>query len=232
MGHYVRLKAADGFELDAWRADPAGKPRAGLVVAMGIFGVNDYIRGQVDHFAELGFAAIAPAVFDRVQRGVDLGIESEAGDQGRRIRGLANEADMMLDLEAAAAAVRPAGKVAILGYCWGGCLAWMGATRTKAFDCCVSYYGGGVHDRRNETPNCPVQFHFGDSDRIVPMEHIDAIRAANPDIPTFVYRAGHAFATVGRNSFDAEATREAEKRALAFLAEHTDPGGNRIRAAG
>lgn len=220
MGHYVRVKAADGFELDAYRADPDGRPAAGLVIAMGIFGVNDYIRHQVDHFAGLGYATIAPAIFDRVQRGVDLGIESEAGDEGRVVRSRLDEASIPLDLEAAAAAVRPAGKVGILGYCWGGCVAWMGATRSRAFDCCVSYYGGGVYERRDETPNCPVQFHFGDSDRIVPLSHIEAIRAANPDVPTYVYPAGHAFATIGRTSFDAAATRTAEDRALAFLKRH------------
>jgi carboxymethylenebutenolidase len=220
MGRYVRLQAADGFELDAFRADPEGKPRAGLVIAMGIFGVNGYIRHQVDHFAKLGYAAIAPAIFDRVQRGVDLGIETEAGDGGRLIRDKMDEATIPLDLEAAAKAVRPAGKVGILGYCWGGCVAWIGATRSKAFDCCVSYYGGGVYARRAERPNCPVQFHFGDSDHIVPMSHIEAIQAANPGIPTYVYKAGHAFATIGRASFDAEATRLAEERATAFLRQH------------
>jgi carboxymethylenebutenolidase len=220
MGTFVKLTAADGFELDAFRADPPNNARGGLVIAMGIFGVNNYIRHQVDHFAQLGYATIAPAIFDRVQRGVDLGIETEAGDEGRVIRSKLEEKAIPLDLEAAAAAVRPAGKVGILGYCWGGCVAWMGATRSKAFVCCVSYYGGGVYARRLEKPNCPVQFHFGDSDHIVPMEHIEAIKAANPDIPTYVYHAGHAFATIGRDSFNAEATRLAEERAIEFLTRH------------
>jgi carboxymethylenebutenolidase len=155
-----------------------------------------------------------------VQRGVDLGIETEAGDEGRVIRSKLDEKTIPLDLEAAAAAVRPAGKVGILGYCWGGCVAWMGATRSKAFVCCVSYYGGGVYARRNEKPNCPVQFHFGDSDHIVPMDHIEAIKLANPEVPTYVYRAGHAFATIGRDSFNAEATRLAEERTREFLERH------------
>ena len=167
MGTTVTLTAADGHSFSAYQAGPADAT-AGVVVIQEIFGVNHHIRNMVDRLAAEGFRAIAPALFDRAQRGVELGYTGDDIAAGRDLRGKVPDAGAVMDIEAAAAALGGV-PVGIVGYCYGGTIAWWGATRSKAFKAASGWYGGGVAGTATEVPNCPVQLHFGEKDTGIPM---------------------------------------------------------------
>ena len=147
MGRFIELAAADGFKLAAYRADPVGPPRGAIVVAQEIFGVNSHIRSVCDGFAADGYVAIAPALFDRYEPRVDIGYTPPDIAKGRELKGRAGIEPALADIAAARDAVAAAGNVAVIGYCWGGYVAWMTASRLPGFACAVLYYGGG-HPRR------------------------------------------------------------------------------------
>lgn len=215
----TQLTAADGHRLAAYTAGAPDAPR-GLVVAQEIFGVNRHIRRLCDDFAAQGYAVIAPALFDRTERGVELGYEAADLARGRALRGQVDPAATVLDIEAAVAAL-PAGPHGIVGYCWGGTVAWHGATRTTRFAAGVGWYGGGIAQARDEMPACPVQLHFGATDASIPLADVAAIRAAQPAVEVFVYDdAGHGFGCEERGSYVAADAALARTRTLAFLARH------------
>ncbi|HYZ64932.1 MAG TPA: dienelactone hydrolase family protein [Acetobacteraceae bacterium] len=219
MGSTIDLTSADGHVLSAYRTGGERAER-GLVVVQEIFGVNHHMREVCDGFAAAGYAVIAPAMFDRVERGVELGYGPEDMARGRELRTKVPEAGVILDIEAAAAALGglPAG---IVGYCWGGTVAWWGATRSRAFKAAVGWYGGGIAATRTERPNCPVQLHFGEKDAGIPLADVEAIRAAQPEVEVFVYPgAGHGFGCTERDSFKPDARDLALQRTLDFLAKY------------
>jgi carboxymethylenebutenolidase len=210
MGEMVTLTAADGHRLGAWRTGPADAAR-GLVVVQEIFGVNHHMRETGEAFAAEGYAVLVPALFDRVEPGVELGYQ--AAD-------VARGPDTMADIEAAAQALggRPLG---IVGYCWGGTVAWWGATRTSLFAAAIGWYGGGIAATRMEEPHCPVQLHFGEADGGIPVSDVDAIRAAQPQAEVFTYPgAGHGFGCSERGSYSASDAALAQQRTLDFLRRH------------
>ncbi len=217
MGRMIELKAADGHALSAYRAGPDMAERA-LVVVQEIFGVNQHMRRVCDTFAEAGYAVIAPALFDRVRRGVELGYTPADVAAGRDLRAAVPEDGTLRDIEAAATALGDA-SLGIVGYCWGGTVAWWGATRTHAFKAAVGWYGGGIAATRSEMPLCPVQLHFGETDAGIPLSDVEMIRAAQPAVEIYVYPgAGHGFGCDERGSYDAGAAALAQERTLAFLA--------------
>jgi len=220
MGKNVDLTAADGFRLSAYRADPVGTPRGALVVAQEIFGVNSHIRSVCDGYAADGYVAIAPALFDRYERGVDVGYTPPDVARGRDLKGRAKTDSALLDLAAAQAAVAGAGRVGVIGYCWGGYLAWIAAARTSGLACAVAYYGGGMTDAIAEKPGCPVMAHFGERDSMIPVTGVKALEATHPTVQVFLYPADHGFNCDQRGSFDAAAARLARERTLAFLRQH------------
>ncbi len=220
MGKFIELKADDGQALAAYRADPAGTPRGALVVAQEIFGVNSHIRSVCDGYAADGYLTIAPALFDRYERGVDIGYTPPDIAKGRELKGKANTDAAMLDLAAARAAVASAGNVGVIGYCWGGYLAWIAAARLSGLACAVSYYGGGMTDAIAESPKCPVIAHFGERDSGIPMPGVQKFAAAHPKVQVFTYPADHGFNCDQRGAFDAAAARLARERTLAFLRQH------------
>ena len=220
MGKSIDLTAADGFRLSAYRADPVGAPRGALVVAQEIFGVNSHIRSVCDGYAADGYVAIAPALFDRYERGVDVGYTPPDVARGRELKGLAKTDAALLDLAAAQAAVAGAGRVGVIGYCWGGYLAWISAARATGLACAVAYYGGGMTDAIAEMPKCPVMAHFGERDSMIPVTGVKALEAAHPTVQVFLYPADHGFNCDQRGSFDAAAARLARERTLAFLRQH------------
>lgn len=216
----IELAAADGHRLTAWRTGPEEASRA-LVVVQEIFGVNNHMRRVCEGFAAEGYAVICPALFDRAEPGVELGYGPEDVKQGIALRGRIDPAATLLDVEAAAAALPAGARRGIIGYCWGGTVAWHGATRSQSFAAAVGYYGGGIAAARDEVPGCPVQLHFGAEDHGIPLADVEAIRTARPEVEVFLYPgAGHGFSCDERASFDAAAAAEARKRSLAFLARH------------
>jgi carboxymethylenebutenolidase len=213
------LKAADGFSFSAYVAGPKDATK-GIVVIQEIFGVNHHIRDMTDRFAALGYAVVAPALFDRAQRGVELGYTQDDIGQGRELRMKLSDPQVMLDVEAAAAHL--AGKkLGIVGYCFGGTVAWWGATRTTKFAASSCWYGGGIPGTKDEKPNCPVQMHFGEKDASIPMSDVDAVRAAQPKVEVYVYMgAQHGFGCDERGSYSAPDYELAQQRTLEFFGKH------------
>lgn len=219
MGHTMDLTASDGHQLSAYVAEPEGKARATVVILQEIFGVNRHIRAVADKFAAEGFRAVAPALFDRVERGVEMGYDQESLEHGKALMGQIALDDAVRDVAAAADWAAP-DKVAVVGYCWGGTVAWAAATRLDGLTAAVSFYGGGVPGLAAETPNCPIELHFGETDHSIPMDRVEAFRAAQPDLPVHLYPAGHGFACAERASYHEESDRVAHRRAVEFLNRH------------
>jgi carboxymethylenebutenolidase len=218
MGTTIRLTSADGHALDAYRADPAGAAKGGIVVIQEIFGVNAHIRAVADGFAMLGYAALAPALFDRIERGVELGYSEDDKVEGRALRAKLGYDSALRDIAAAIDSLRPM-KAAVIGYCWGGSLAWLAACRLDP-DCAVCYYGAQIKDFAGEQPKCPVMLHFGEKDPLIPNEAVAAIRAAHPGIPLFAYAAGHGFNCDMREDYDAKAAELALSRTREMLRKY------------
>lgn len=214
----VRLTAADGHGFDAYRVAPAGKPKAGIVVLQEIFGVTGHIRRVTEDFAACGYLAIAPALFDRSQRGVELGYD--AIERGRAIMLKLALDGIALDVAAAITAVRPAGKVAVVGYCWGGSVADLAACRTDA-NAAVAYYGRQMVNWLSDQPRCPIMYHFGRLDPLIPMDVVEQIRAGRPGQEFFVYdEAGHGFNCDERHEFHVPSAKLALERTVGFLDRH------------
>lgn len=219
MGKTIDLKTADGHTLSAYVAGPDNATK-GIVVIQEIFGVNHHMRDMADRFAALGYAVITPALFDRTERGVVLGYTADDIAKGRDYRMKLTDAQVMADV--AAAVSHLAGKkLGIVGYCFGGTVAWWGATRTTSFAAASCWYGGGIAGTKDERPNCAVQMHFGETDASIPMTDVDAIRAAQPKVESYVYAgAGHGFGCNERDSFSKSAYELAQTRTADFFARH------------
>jgi carboxymethylenebutenolidase len=223
----VTLTAADGQTFDAYVAQPTGQAKGAVVVLQEIFGVNSHIRSVADGYAAAGYLAVAPATFARVQTGVELGY-TEA-DMGSGF-GLKNAVEalpapgVLQDIQAAVnyAAEQSGGKVAVLGFCWGGLLTWRSACLLNGVSAAVPYYGGGVTTAEEvaRQPHCPVMAHFGDQDHWIPLDGVEAFKAAHPKAQVHVYAANHGFNCDQRGSFNAAAAQLARERTLSFLAQH------------
>ncbi|MEO8627257.1 MAG: dienelactone hydrolase family protein [Betaproteobacteria bacterium] len=220
MAKNIQLIAADGFEFHAYVAEPAGKPKGGVIVAMEIFGVNSHIRAVADGYAADGYLVIAPALFDRAQKNYDAGYTQEEIQKGIAIIQKINLDDTMKDVAAALKQVAPAGKTGIVGYCWGGRVAWKAAAGIDGLACAVPYYGGGIPDLVALQPKCPVMFHWGEKDQSIPVEKAWAFAAAHQDQTHYFYAAGHGFNCDQRGSYDATSAALARTRTLAFFAQH------------
>ena len=220
MGTTIDLTAADGHRFAAYRAEPAGKPRGALVVIQEIFGVNSHIRGVADGYAADGYLAIAPALFDRSERGLDIGYSQPEIERGRAIMQKVSMDDALKDVAAAIENVAAAGKTGIVGYCWGGTVSWVAAAKLDGLACAVTYYGGGVAANVALQPKIPVMFHFGETDHAIPMDAVEKVRAAHSAQPFHIYPAGHGFNCDQRGSYHAESAKLARTRTLEFLRRH------------
>jgi len=216
----VRLKASDGHVLDAYVARPAGKPIAGLVVVQEIFGVNRHIRSVADGYAKDGFLAVAPAIFDRLERGVEIAYDGPDRQKAMEFLKKMDLAKALMDVDAALGFAREESgkKTGVIGFCYGGLLAWLSATRLDP-DVAVGYYAGGIGNFAAEEPRVPVQLHFGKLDTHIPAEQVEKVQAVHPQVEIHWYEgAGHAFnRDVSPASYHAEAAALARSRALAFL---------------
>jgi len=221
MNECATLKAADGHELSAYVARPEGEPVAGLVVVQEIFGVNAHIRSVADGYARNGFLAVAPALFDRIERGVELGYD---GADRQRAMGFIPKLDVEMALADVAAALEFAGsatgkKTGVIGYCFGGTLAWLAAARLHPA-AAVGYYGGRIANYAGETLSAPVMLHFGKLDAHIPAEEVEKVHAAHPEVEIYWYDAGHGFNCDARGSYNKEAADEARERSLRFIEKH------------
>lgn len=221
MGEFITLTAADGHKFDCYKADPAGAPKGGLVVIQEIFGVNSHVREVADGFAKDGYAVLAPALFDRAEKNFEVGYKPEDIAKGRDTRAKVPWDDAVKDVAATVAALKAAkvGKIGSVGYCWGGSMSWLAATRVGV-DASVCYYGGQIAMYNGETPKNPVMMHFGENDHGIPMADVEKIRAAHPDAEVFLYPAGHGFNCDHRGDFHPDSAKLARSRTLAFFAKH------------
>lgn len=220
MGKKTELTSADGFKLSAYEASPAGKPKGAVVVIQEIFGVNPHIREVVDGYAADGFYAIAPAIFDRVEKNVELGYDDKGMTTGIA---LAFEKlqmpNTLADIQAAITEAGKHGKVGVVGYCFGGLLTWLSACELSGVSAASSYYGGGVPGEAGRTPKCPIIMHFGEKDGFIPMADVEKFKAAQPNVPVYVYDADHGFNCDHRASYDAASAKLAKERTLALFGD-------------
>jgi carboxymethylenebutenolidase len=221
MSEFVSLRAADGHALSAYVARPAGDPIAGLVVVQEIFGVNSHIRSVADGWASDGFLAVAPALFDRIRPGIELGYDGADLQTAMSLIPKLDAEKSLLDVAAAVdfAAGATRKKAGVIGYCFGGTVAWLSATRLYP-TAAVGYYGGRISNYAGEEPTCPVMLHFGRQDAHIPAADVEKVHNAHPDVEIFWYDAGHAFNCDARASYNAAAATEARQRSLAFLKKH------------
>ncbi len=220
MGQQVQLTAGDGFALAAYRADPAGKPRGGLLIIQEIFGVNAHVREVAEKFAAAGYLAVAPAFFDRVKQDVELGYDQPGIGQGVQYMTQLQPDHALLDMQAGIELAASAGRVGVVGYCWGGTMAYVAAAHCKVA-AAVSYYGGRITQYLKVQPQCPIMYHFGELDKGIPDLMIQQIRQAQPAGIFHVYRgADHGFNCNHRATFEPKSATLAYERTLAFLREH------------
>ncbi len=225
MGQFIDLKSADGFTFPAYVAQPAGTPKGGLVVLQEIFGVNSHIRSVADGYAADGYFVVAPSTFHRVKADVELGYTEADMGEGFGLK-TAVEAlpapGVMPDIQAAIDHAAQAGKVGIVGYCWGGLLTWRAACALKGLTAAVPYYGGGMtaEGDAGRQPTVPVMVHFGDQDHWIPLDTIEAFKKTQPGVTAHVYNANHGFNCDQRGSYNEAAAKLARERTLAFFAQH------------
>jgi carboxymethylenebutenolidase len=221
MGAWIKLTASDGFELSAWRAEPTGAPRGGLVVVQEIFGVNAHIRSVADGFAADGYLAIAPAIFDRAEPGFDVGYDPETMARGSALSRQIPRESTLLDVAAAVEVAKASGKVGVVGYCLGGTLAWLSAAKIDGVAAAVGYYGGGILALKDLKPRVPTMLHFGEKDAHIPIADVRSFAAGRPDTPVFTYpTGGHAFNRYGNAAYDAPSATLARQRTMAFFASN------------
>ena len=225
MGQFIDLTAKDGFTFPAYVAEPVGTPRGAVVVVPEIFGVNSHIRSVADGYAADGYLAVAPSTFHRVKPDVELGYSEDDMKTGFGYK-TAVEAlpapGVLQDLEAAIAYGAKAGKVGIVGYCWGGLLVWRAAALLPGLAAAAPYYGGGMTtpEESARQPKVPVLAQFGNRDHWIPLDTIEAFKKAHPEVQVHVYEADHGFNCDQRGSYNAEAAKPARERVLAFFAKH------------
>ena len=222
MGETISLTASDGHVLDAYKASPSGAAKGGVVVIQEIFGINGQIRRTADYFAEQGYVAIAPALFDRVGKDIELGYNETDFGIGRETRGKITDDWIIADIGAAVNEASSAGKVSVIGFCFGGYAAYVAACAVDGVSAAMPFYGGGIAAKLGDmTPKCPTQFHFGDKDAAIPLDDLQKIKDALQDSPLYVYDdSGHGFTCDHRPDYHAESSALGRDRSLAMFAEH------------
>jgi carboxymethylenebutenolidase len=221
MNNSIELTGADGFTFSAYLAKPTGEPKGRVVVIQEIFGVNNHIREVCDGYAEAGYVALAPALFDRVKRGIELGYEGDDMTQGIEIAmGKLEMPNTMSDVQAAIDYLAGDGKVGVVGYCFGGLLTWLSAASANNIACASGYYGGGIAQSIEKAPKVPTILHFGELDAHIPMPDVKSIDEAYPEVMVYIYDADHGFNCDHRSSFNESAAALARQRTLVFFEQH------------
>lgn len=219
MGEFTTIMARDGHEFQVYLAAPAAKPRGAIVVIQEIFGINSHIRGVTDSFAKEGYTAIAPSLFDRIRRGIQLGYSPPERDEGIGYVQQLKPENTFRDLAAALAVVRHSGRVGTVGYCWGGTLSYLAACDMPVA-CAVVYYGK-VANHLDKKPKRPVMYHFGTQDQSIPLSDAERLMAAHPEGTLFLYEgAGHGFNCDQRPGYSPQDAALARQRTLEFFARY------------
>lgn len=214
----IQLRASDGHEFHALRIDPLGPARGGVVVVQEIFGVNPHIRATAARYAAAGYSVIAPALFDRIEAKLELGYDKANTERGRQLVGKLESEQILADLQAAIDALQSCGPVAVVGYCWGGAIAWVAAHRLDRIARVVSYYGSRIVNYMDEAPKVPIQMHVGKSDASFPLDKVHELGQRYPTLDIHEYDAGHGFDCDHRSGYDSTASAHALERSLGFLA--------------
>ena len=195
MGEMIKITGADGFAFGAYHASPSGASKGGVIVIQEIFGLDEHVLRDVDRWASLGFEAVAPSMYDRREAGFTAG-HDPAGMQAGIAHAMATPMDQAMgDIGACRDFLAPRGKVNIVGYCYGGSMAWLAAAQLPGLSASSSYYGSMVQANAALRPLCPVIVHLGRQDTHIPADAVkSAVFAANPDVPVYIYEdAGHGF---------------------------------------
>jgi carboxymethylenebutenolidase len=221
VGQDIKLKASDTFELGAYRADPSGAPKGAVVVIQEIFGVNHHIRSVCDRLADLGYVAIAPAIFDHIEPGFTCGYSPDEIAVARKFVANPDWPAMLRDTQAAIDAVRSIGPVGIIGFCLGGSIAFAAATKLSGLSAAIGYYGGAIVRFADDKPKVPTQLHFGEKDAGIPLSDVEIIKTKRTDVEVFIYPgAQHGFHCDERASYDKASSDIAWPRSMAFFARH------------
>jgi carboxymethylenebutenolidase len=219
----IELTASDAHSLSAYRADPTDAPKGAVVVVQEIFGVNSHIRKITDGFAAKGYVAVAPALFDRVQTGVELGYDNESLSAGLQLMQQLGTERSLGDIQAAVDAVKDVGKVAIVGYSWGGYLAYLAANRVNGIVCAIGYYGAGIVAECREKRKIPTLLHFAENDPLIPVEDVIQFRAHRPDVSAFSYpSATQGFNCEERENYNEAAAKTALDRTLFWISQYVE----------
>ncbi|MFN3584152.1 dienelactone hydrolase family protein [Phenylobacterium sp.] len=219
MGGTITLKSRfDGFELSAYRATPDDARRGGLLLIQEIFGVTEHIRELCDGFAADGYEVIAPSFYDRLEPGFQADYSQEAIQKGVRYSQATPWDQVAGDAQAALDALE--GPRFVAGYCWGGAATWLVACRCEGVAAASAFYGRRISELVDETPRCPIILHFGKTDASIPMEKVEEIRQAHPDLPIYLYDAGHGFVSDRRADYHADSARLARLRTLQLFARN------------
>ena len=219
MNQHINLNTGGMQCIGAYLAAPAGVSKGGIVVVQEIFGVNAHVRAVADRFAEHGYTAVAPAFFDHIESNVELRYDPADYERGKQLVNEVGFERALADVASAAESIRSAGKIGVVGYCWGGTVAFLSAMRLGLP--AVSYYGARNVAFLDEKPNAPVQFHFGEKDASIPPEAVQRHRDALPEMEIYTYPAGHAFnRDIDPARHDAPSAQLALQRTLDFFARH------------
>lgn len=226
MGETITLKSRfDGFELSAYHAAPQDARRGGLLLIQEIFGVTDHVRELADGFAADGYEVIAPSFYDRLERDFQADYSQPSIQKGVQYSTATPWDQVAGDAQAAIEALRP--PVFVTGYCWGGAATWLVACRCEGVAAAACFYGRRISELVDETPRCPTILHFGKTDASIPMEKVDEIREKHPDLPVYLYDAGHGFVSDRRSDYHADSARLARLRTLQLFAR---AGGGKAEA--
>jgi carboxymethylenebutenolidase len=217
---WIELKPEGAGPIRAWRADPNGRPRGGVVVVQEIFGVNSHIRNVADKFAAEGYLAVAPAIFEHVEKDFEVGYDPESRARGMAIMGKVDREQMLRDVAAAVEVAKEGGKVAVVGFCLGGTVAWGAAAQLSSLSAAVGYYGGGIIGLKDLKPKVPTLLHFGEKDQHIPIAGVREVAAAHQEVEVHIYPADHGFNCDQRESYDAPSAALAWTRTLGFLRKH------------
>ena len=217
---WIELKPEGAGPIRAWRADPSGTPRGGIVVIQEIFGVNSHIRAVTDNFASEGYLAVAPGIFEHVEPKFEVGYDAQSRERAMAIMNKVDREQILRDVASAISVAKEGGKVGIVGFCLGGTVAWSAAGNLSGLSAAVGYYGGGIIGLKDLNPKVPTLLHFGDKDQHIPITGVKEVAAAHPEVEVHIYPADHGFNCDQRDSYDAPSAKLAWTRTVAFLRKH------------